>query len=133
MHSKLLNFWKIEIGESVVINQNCVLDCRRYKIIIDNNTDIGPYTRIWTLGHKPDSETHELYGGDVNISHHVWIASGVTILPGVNIGKGAVIAASSVVHKNVQELDIVAGNPASFIRKRKNSLTYTLKFNPILE
>ncbi len=133
MHSKILNFWRITIGERVVINQHCLLDCRKFTITIGNNTDIGPYTRIWTLGHIPDSETHDLYGADVNISHHVWIASGVTILPGVSIGKGAVVAASAVVHKSVEELDIVAGNPASFIKKRKNSLSYTLRYNPILE
>lgn len=75
MHTRILNFWKIEIGERVVINQYCLLDCRQFAIAIGNDTDIGPYTRIWTLGHNPDSETHDLYGGDVIIGHHVWIAS----------------------------------------------------------
>ncbi len=133
MHSRLLNFWNVQIGERVVINQYCVLDCRRYKIVIDNDTDIGPYTKIWTLGHKPDSGTHELCGGDVVIGHHVWIASGVTVLPGTTINSGAVVAAASLVNKDVDELEIVAGNPAIVIRKRINDLTYKLSYKPILE
>jgi len=133
MHTRILNFWKIRIEEKVVINQYCLLDCRRHAITIGRHTDIGPYTRIWTLGHNPDSDTHELYGGDVSIGHHVWIASGVTILPGVNISEGTVIAAASVVHKSTEANDIIAGNPARFIRKRENALTYQLNYKPILE
>jgi len=133
MHSKFLNFWKIKIGKRVVINQHCLLDCRRYQIIIEADTDIGPYTRIWTLGHQPDSPVHELYGNDVRIGHHVWIASGVTILPGVHLADGTVVAAASLVHKSTNPKDIVAGNPAKFIRQRVNDLNYELKYTPIFE
>jgi putative colanic acid biosynthesis acetyltransferase WcaF len=133
MHTRILNFWKISIAEHVVINQYCLLDCRLYRITIDRHTDIGPYTKIWTLGHNPDSATHALYGSDVNIGHHVWIASGVTVLPGVNLADGTVVAASSLVHKSTAANDIVGGNPAKFLRKRNNDLTYELKFKPILE
>lgn len=133
MHSRLLNFWKIEIGERVVINQYCLLDCRKYKISIQHDTDIGPYTRIWTLGHKPDSETHDLYGGPVSIGHHVWIASGVTVLPGVRIADGTVLASGSVLHKSTSSNDIIAGNPGRVIKKRQNALTYRLDYKPVLE
>ncbi|WP_342646853.1 acyltransferase [Mucilaginibacter sp. CSA2-8R] len=133
MHSRFLNFWDIEIGERVVINQYCLMDCRRFKIKINHDTDIGPYTKIWTLGHKPNSETHDLYGGDVMIDHHVWIASNVTILPNVIINAGAIVAASAVVHKSIAPLNIVAGNPATFIKERDNPLTYKLSYTPILE
>ncbi|HXD92208.1 MAG TPA: acetyltransferase [Bacteroidia bacterium] len=133
MHSRFLNFWEIEIAERVVINQYCLMDCRKYKIKIGHDTDIGPYTKIWTLGHNPNSDTHELYGGHVNIDHHVWIASNVTILPKLTIAAGAVVAASSVVHKDVESLAIVAGNPAITLKKRINTLTYKLKYTPIFE
>jgi len=132
MHAKILNFWKITLGERVVINQYCVLDCRRYTISIANDTDIGAYTRIWTLGHNPDDDTHALRGGDVIIEDHVWIATNVTILPSVTIGRGAVVAASSVVHKSIDSMDIVAGNPAKLIRKRTNALNYKLDYTPFL-
>ncbi len=133
MHTKLLNFWKLEIGERVIINQHCLLDCRKYKIVIENDTDIGTYTKIWTLGHDPDSDTHDVRGGDVLISHHVWIASNATILPGVVIGAGAVVAASSLVHKSIHSLEVVGGNPAKFIKSRHNSLTYRLGYTPFFE
>lgn len=132
MHAKLINFWDAEIGKNVVLNQYSFLDCRRYKICIANDTDIGPYTRIWTLGHDPEDSHHAVKGADVCIGHHVWIASGVTILPGVIIGDGAIVAASAVVTKKVESLAIVGGNPAVFLRKRTNPLTYTLQYTPLL-
>lgn len=133
MHSRFLNFWKLRIGARTVINQFCLLDCRKYAVVLEEDVDIGPYTKIWTLGHQPDSPAHELYGGNVEIRHHAWIASGVTILPKIIIGKGAVVSASSVVTKNVEELHIVGGNPAEFIRMRKNELKYSLTYSPLLE
>lgn len=55
----------------------------------------------------------------VYIGDDVWIGSRVTILPGVKIGQGAVIGAGAVVTHDVQDYSIVAGNPATIIRKRK--------------
>lgn len=133
LHTRLLHYWNLSTSENVVINQHCLLDCRRYPVHIGNNTDIGPYTRIWTLGHDPESETHEVKGGPVTIGHHVWIASGATILPNVTIKDGAVVATGSVVTKSVEKLSIVAGNPAKEIRKRNNTLTYILNYKPIWE
>src|SRR5690554_2969514 len=133
LNTKILHCWNLSTSENVVINQHCLLDCRRYPIHIGNNTDIGPYTRIWTLGHNPESEVHEVKGGPVTIGHHVWIASGATILPNVTIKDGAVVATGSVVTKSVEKLNIVAGNQAKEIRKRNNSLTYEINYNPIWE
>jgi putative colanic acid biosynthesis acetyltransferase WcaF len=133
MHTRILNFWKISIADHVVINQYCLLDCRVHLISIGRHTDIGPYTRIWTLGHNPDSATHALYGNNVIIGHHVWIASGVTILPNVVLADGTVVAASSLVHKSTEVNDIIGGNPARFLRRRNNDLTYELNFKSILE
>ena len=130
---KFYNFWNIEIGAHSIINQGCVLDCRRYSIIIGENVDVGPYTKIWTLGHDPDDNGHGLYGGRVELHDHVWVASSVTILPNISLGKGAVVAAGSVVVRDVQKKEIVAGNPARVIRKRNNSLNYIIKFSPLLE
>jgi maltose O-acetyltransferase len=133
MHVRLLHFWQLQTESNVVINQYCLLDCRRYPIHIGANTDIGPYTKIWTLGHDPDSEIHAVSGGSVTIGHHVWIASGVTILPNITIGDGAVVASGSVVHRDVDFKSIVAGNPAKEKRKRNNSLSYDLRFDPWFE
>ena len=54
----------------------------------------------------------------VNIDSNVWIATNAIILPGVTIGEGAVVAAGSVVTKDVDPNTIVGGNPAIFIKNR---------------
>jgi acetyltransferase-like isoleucine patch superfamily enzyme len=55
----------------------------------------------------------------VVIADDVWIGTNATILPGVTIGRGAIVAAGSVVTASVSEYDIVAGVPARFLRKRE--------------
>lgn len=57
-------------------------------------------------------------GDEVNIGNDVWIGINVTIMPGVKIGDGAVIAMNSHVVKNVEPYTIVGGNPAKVIKKR---------------
>lgn len=61
---------------------------------------------------------HPQTNGDVVIGADVWIGHGATIMSGVNIDCGAVIAANSVVVKNVGPYEIVGGNPAKLIKKR---------------
>lgn len=68
---------------------------------------------------------HPISKGDVIIGNDVWVATNATILSGVKIGDGAVIAASSVVTKDVPPYTIVAGNPAKIIRKRFDDETIT--------
>ena len=58
------------------------------------------------------------YKGNTVIGNDVWIGENAVILPGVNIGDGAIIGADSVVGSNVEPYTIVAGNPAKVIRKR---------------
>lgn len=68
------------------------------------------------VGSITNEEKGEGYDADVIINEDVWIASRVTILKGVNVGRGAVIAAGSVVNKNVLPYSVVAGVPAKFIK-----------------
>ncbi|SIQ83441.1 CatB-related O-acetyltransferase [Pseudomonas flexibilis] len=66
----------------------------------------------------PEAAHIKDYGGsrgDVVIGHDVWLCSNCTILSGVNIGTGAVVAAEAVVTRNVEPYSIVAGNPAKVI------------------
>ncbi|WP_416381037.1 CatB-related O-acetyltransferase [Hymenobacter sp. GOD-10R] len=67
----------------------------------------------------------EKYGtkGDTVVGHDVWIGHGATIMPGVRIGNGAIIATMSVVTKDVPDYAIVGGNPAQLIRKRFDDMT----------
>jgi acetyltransferase-like isoleucine patch superfamily enzyme len=117
----------IQIGHNTIINPRCLLDGRVYKLIIGNNVDIARETLIYNLEHDPSSDYHEVKGGDVIIEDYVWICSRVIVLPGVTIGKGAVVASGSVVTKNVPAYKIVGGVPAKIIGDRKSGLKYQLK------
>lgn len=133
LHVRILNFWSVEIGDRAVVNQYVLIDCRKYKVRIAHDADIGPYCRIWTLGHDADSSSHGVRGGDVIIRNHVWLASGVTILPDVELGAGAVAASGSVITKNIPPMEIWSGVPARYVRKRNNELKYQLNYVPYFE
>jgi maltose O-acetyltransferase len=115
------------IGSNTVINKNVILDRRGGDLIIGNNVDIAQEVNIWTLEHDVNDDYHREIGANVIIEDYVWIASRATILPGVKIGRGAVVACNSVVTKDVASMKIVGGIPAKEIGERKSNLLYTLK------
>ncbi|WP_232325882.1 acyltransferase [Spirosoma montaniterrae] len=94
--------------------------------------DIARGTWIFTLEHDPHSDYHDTKSGDVIIEDHVWVASRVTILPGVRIGRGSVIASGAVVTKDVPPMSIAGGVPAKIIGKRESKLLYQNDFFPYL-
>jgi acetyltransferase-like isoleucine patch superfamily enzyme len=120
----------IFIGDHVIINRKVLLDGRGGKLIIGNNVDIAQETNIWTLEHDVHDDFHKDKGADVIIEDYVWIASRCTILPGVTIGRGAVVATNAVVTKDVPPMAIVGGIPARVIGERKSKLQYNLTFSP---
>jgi len=124
------NAKNITIGNNSVINKKVLLDGRGGLLIIGNNVDIAQETNIWTLQHDVHDDDHKDQGADVIIEDYVWIASRVTILPGVKIGRGAVIASNSVVTKDVESMTIVGGIPAKKISIRKSKLNYSLNYQP---
>jgi len=123
----------ISIGNNSIINKNVLLDGRGGKLIIGDNVDIAQETNIWTLEHDVHDDYHKDIGGDVIIEDYVWIASRVTILPGVTIGRGAAVAANAVVTKDVASMSIVGGIPAKAIGYRKSQLKYTLNYKPFFK
>ena len=124
---------RLSVGKNSIVNKYCTLDCRGGDIVIGDNVDIAQETNIWTLEHDVSAIDHGTKGGAVVIDHHVWVASRVTILPGVHIGFGAVIASRAVVTKNIPPMEIWGGVPARKIGVRKNDCTYELKFRPLFQ
>lgn len=120
----------ITIGNNVVINKRSLLDGRGALLSIGDNTDIAQEVNIWTLTHDVNDSNHKVYGKPVVIGDHCWIGARATILPGISIGKGAVVGTCSVVTKDVPPYAIVAGNPAKIIGKRDNPLSFNLNFHP---
>ena len=130
MHVTLMQPENVCIGARSVVNPNCIIDGREHPVRVGEDVDIGTHTHIWTLEHDVNDNLHATSGGAVVIEDHVWIASRVTILPSVVIGRGAVVAAGAVVTKDVPPLAIVGGVPAKVIGQRNNALTYKLNFKP---
>lgn len=116
---------RISIGNYTTINKRVLLDGRG-GLTIGNNVDIAREANIWTEQHDYNSPDYIGVCKPVIIDDYVWIASRATILPGVHIHKGAVVAACAVVTKDVPENAIVAGIPAKIIGWRNSNYKYRL-------
>ncbi len=116
---KFFSLRNLRIGDNSTVNPHCYLDARRV-IRIGNNVNIAHNTRIYTLGHDINSPGLELSGAPVEIEDDAFIFSNVMIMPGVRIGRGAVVFPGSVVVKNVPPYTVVGGNPARPLRERKH-------------
>ena len=109
----------IILGENVFINYNAVMLDGAY-IRIGDNTKIGPNAQFYTPNHPLDYLQRRLpqeTSLPITIGSDCWIAGGVTICPGVTIGNRCIVAAGSVVTKDVPDDSLVAGCPAVVKRK----------------
>lgn len=118
----------VSLGNNSIIGNDVFLDGRS-GIVIGDNVNIGGDVRIFTMEHDPDDDGFAATGASVVVHDYAYIASGATILPGVEIGRGAVVAAGAVVTKNVPDGKIVGGVPAKIIRDRGSKLHYTLRYH----
>lgn len=132
MGLRLYTYGNISLGSSCVIDRDCTLDSRG-GLTIGNNVNISPEVMVLTAYHDPDAED-EFKGVEksVMIEDYAWIATRAMILPGVTVGRGAIVAAGAVVTKDVAPQTIVGGNPARVIRIRKGEQTYTLNYRRLL-
>jgi acetyltransferase-like isoleucine patch superfamily enzyme len=118
---------KIEIGKGTIIGDHCFLDGRD-KLMIGDHVDIASQVLIYNSEH--DIHSQDFYAdktAPVEIGDYVFVGPRAIILPGVKIGKGAIIAAGAVVTKDVPEFKIVGGVPAREIGERQSKdLHYSL-------
>ena len=106
----------IHLGKRVFLNAGCRFQDQG-GLHIGDDCLIGHNTVIATLNHDlAPSRRGDLHPAPVVIGNNVWIGANVTILPGVTIGDDAVIAAASVVTKDVPAKSLVVGSPARVIR-----------------
>lgn len=141
----------VQIGRNTIIGNDAFLD-GRYKratesgeskaasyikqfvgngdrpLRIGENVSIAGEVRIYTMEHDIDSPDFVETGAPVVIEDYAVIGTRVTILPGITIGKGAVVASGAVVTHDVEPYVVVGGVPANVIRQRSKNLTYRLKF-----
>lgn len=110
---------KVTIGIDTMVGDHIFLDGRD-TIRIGDHVDIASSVMIYNSEHDINSEGFEARNGEVIIGDYVFIGPRTIILPGVRIGKGAVVAAGAVVTKDVPDFTIVGGVPAVKIGDRKN-------------
>lgn len=110
-------------GESLNIGNN-VLISHNVSIVDTNAHEINHQERaerfIELINDGPWTSSGSILTSPVLIKDYAWISFGATILKGVTIGKGSIVAANSVVTKDVPDFTMVAGNPAKFTKKLKH-------------
>lgn len=109
--------WNLQMGDYSVLGDN--VDCYTMdKIIIGSKVAISQRAFLCTGTHDTQSLLRPLITRPIIINDHVWVCAEAFVGPGVELGRGAVVAARAVVMKNTKDMDVVAGNPAVFIKKR---------------
>lgn len=106
------------IEDGVNIGPKCLLDAR-CGLTIHKNAVIAYEAIIWSLNHDYNDLNFCGKGAPVDIGEYAWICSRSIILPGVKIGKGAIVASGAIVTKDVAPYTIVGGIPAKVIGQRE--------------
>jgi acetyltransferase-like isoleucine patch superfamily enzyme len=108
---------EIRVGRNVFVNQNCTFYDLGGLDIADD-VMVGPNVSLITTGHpvEPSQRRSITIGKPIVIERNVWIAAGATVIGGVSIGENSVVAAGSVVTRDVPPNTLAGGNPARVIR-----------------
>ena len=121
-HTYIRYMSKVEIGSGTTINRGCRLLASHFykdvRIVIGNHVAVAPEVCLLAAGHNYKKKDLPDTAASIIIGDYVWIGARSIILQGVTVGEGAVIAAGSVVTKDVPPYSIVAGAPAKVIKKR---------------
>ena len=107
----------LDLGERVFVNQNCTfLDYAGIRLA--DRVLVAPRVTFITVGHPVDTDDRKVWltGGPIDVHENVWIGAGATILPGVTIGRDAVVAAGAVVTDDVPPRSLVTG-PRADVRR----------------
>ncbi|WP_120430966.1 acyltransferase [Acinetobacter baylyi] len=112
----------IDIGSEVAINHHCILDGGKAGIKIANQARIAAYCHLYAFDHgmQMDKPIYQqtVRSQGISVGKDVWLGAHVGVKDGITIDDHAVIGMNSMVTKDVMQNQIVAGNPAQFIRMR---------------
>ena len=109
----------VTIGEGCYINSGLTL-IDDYNITICDHVLIGTNVTLCTTGHPIDPEmrvTHGMYSFPITIGEGAWLGANTVVLPGITIGKFAVVGAGSIVTRDIPDYTVAVGNPCRPIRK----------------
>jgi maltose O-acetyltransferase len=108
----------LSIGRRCFVNRNCYFDLTAH-VTIEDDVEIGHGVTFVTAAHElgpPRRRAGPVRGQPILVGSGAWIGANATLLPGVHIGRGAVVAAGAVVVQDVAENVVVGGVPARTIR-----------------
>lgn len=135
------SYRNIEVGDDVSIGPGATFLASESKIIIGNKVLFGPNVTIVGGNHNTSIVGRFMYDihekrpeddQDVIIENDVWVGSGATILKGVRVGRGSIIAAGAVVNKDVLPYTVVGGIPAKIITLRFDTTETISKHDALL-
>ncbi len=114
---------------NLVIGEGCAIGNATFAlhapITIGDNVSIVDNVTVLTASHDLADPEWKMFRREIKIDDYAWIAQGATLLPGIHIGRGAVVGANAVVTRDVEPYTVVAGNPAQPTgRKRIENLSY---------
>jgi acetyltransferase-like isoleucine patch superfamily enzyme len=115
----------LSVGPRVSIGNDAILDARG-GITIGSDVNFSTGVSLWTGQHDWQSPTFAYVKAPIVIGDHAWLSTRVTVLPGVTIGEGAVIAAGAVVTKDVAPHTLMGGVPAKPLGTRPGPMSYEL-------
>ena len=105
---------QVTIGKNVVVMNGCLM-MSAGSITIDDNVQIAANVQLISNNHDP-YERNVITCKPVHICKGAWVGAGSTILPGITVGKHAIVGAASVVTKDVPNYAVAVGNPAKVIK-----------------
>jgi len=121
---------RIQIGKDTAIGRRCYLDGRG-GLEIGDSVSVSPDVHFITASHDIDDPQFGSVVAPIVVEDYVWIGSRATILPGVTLQYGCVVAAGAVVTHDVEKFDVVAGVPARPTgRRRKPGMSYKATWFP---
>jgi acetyltransferase-like isoleucine patch superfamily enzyme len=119
------NLKRLVIGESSFLGRASV--ALHADVKVGANVCINDGVQILTASHDVSDPLWRQVASAITIDDHCWIGTNAIVLPGVHLGRGAVVGAGAVVSKSVAPFAIVVGNPAKPLVKRR---TEDLRYNP---
>ncbi|MEJ0099910.1 MAG: putative colanic acid biosynthesis acetyltransferase [Pseudomonadota bacterium] len=111
--------WNLRCGDVVAIADEADI-YNAWRITLGSHATISQQAYLCTASHDIDDAAFPMTGAPIDIAEHAWVCARATVLPGVKLQPGAVLALASVATRDLDAWSVYAGIPARFCRRRQN-------------